>query len=181
MIGLVTGTTDRKSAVPVRLARPDDLDGIGDLERAAGEAFRTIGMDLVADDTPPPVEHLAGYQSSGRMWVATDRADRPIAYCLVDVVDGATHLEQLTVTPDWARQRIGGQLIEVVAGWAREVGRPVLTLLTFRYVPWNAPYYRRLGFTDIPEALLTPGLRALGDVEERLGLTRWPRVAMRRG
>jgi GNAT superfamily N-acetyltransferase len=67
-----------------------------------------------------------------------------------------------------SRRGIGEQLIEVVAGWAREAGRPVLTLRTFRDGPWNAPYYRRPGFSDIPDALLTPRLRALGDVQERL-------------
>ena len=37
-------------------------------------------------------------------------------------------------------------LIEHVAGWARAHGSPALTLTTFTEVPWNAPYYERLGF-----------------------------------
>ncbi len=168
-------------AVALRPARPEDLDSIRDLERAAGRIFRELGMDLVADDEPPSVERLAAYQDAGRMWIAADGDDRPVAYCLVDLVDGATHIEQVSVSPAYARHGLGRRLIELVAEWARESDRPVLTLRTFRDVPWNAPYYARLGFTVVPDDHLTAGLRALGAVEERLGLTRWPRVAMRRG
>jgi GNAT superfamily N-acetyltransferase len=165
----------------IRPAAPRDLVGLRALEVRAGQRFRAVGMDLVAADVPPPVEHLAAYQRDGRMWVATDAADRPVAYCLVDVLDGAAHLEQLSVDPGHARQGIGRRLIDVAAEWARDAGSPELTLRTFRDVPWNAPYYRRLGFVVIPEDELSPALRALAATEARLGLTQWPRVAMRRG
>jgi hypothetical protein len=45
-------------------------------------------------------------------------------------------------------------------------------------VPWNAPYYERLGFRRVDD--LTPGLRAIRAAEAARGLDRWPRVAMRR-
>ena len=53
-------------------------------------------------------------------------------------------------------------------------------MCTFRDVPWNAPYYERLGFERIDEADWGCGLRALRRREAELGLDRWPRVAMRR-
>jgi hypothetical protein len=59
-------------------------------------------------------------------------------------------------------------------------GVPALTLTTFRDVPWNAPYYARIGFRVLVEAELTQGLRGIRDAEAAHGLDRWPRVCMRR-
>ena len=36
---------------------------------------------------------------------------------------------------------------------------PGLTLLTFRDVPWNGPWYLRHGFAELPEAAWGPQLR----------------------
>jgi hypothetical protein len=47
-------------------------------------------MAAVADDEPPTIPMLAAYQQDGRAWVITDHADRPVAYLLVDVVDGTS-------------------------------------------------------------------------------------------
>jgi hypothetical protein len=55
-----------------------------------------------------------------------------------------------------------------------------VTLTTFADVPWNAPYYRRLGFADVPPGAQGPGLRRLRAHEAEVGLDRWPRVAMAR-
>lgn len=50
----------------------------------------------------------------------------------------------------------------------------------FRDVPWNAPYYGRLGFSVVPDPELGQGLRRIRDAEALEGLDAWPRVAMRR-
>jgi hypothetical protein len=44
--------------------------------------------------------------------------------------------------------------------------------------PWNAPYYRRLGFREMPDAAIGPGLHAIVRREAAQGVGRWPRVAM---
>lgn len=60
-----------------------------------------------------------------------------------------------------------------IARWARRRGLPAVTLITFRDVPWNCPYYERLGFRVVEQKRLTPGLRALVAREAKLGLDRW--------
>ncbi|HMT34071.1 MAG TPA: hypothetical protein PKA99_15695, partial [Dermatophilaceae bacterium] len=52
------------------------------------------------------------------------------------------------------------------------------TLRTFTHVPWNGPYYERLGWRVLPEAECGPQMRALAEHERAIGLTRWPRQAM---
>jgi GNAT superfamily N-acetyltransferase len=164
----------------IRRTRVDDIGGLPDIERAAGAAFRDIGMDAIADDAPLPEERLLGYQEAGRAWVASDELDRPVAYLLLDTVDGSAHIEQVSVHPQYARQGLGRALIDTAEAWARHNELPTLTLTTFVDVPWNAPYYARLGFNVIPDIELSAGLRRLREHEASIGLDAWPRVAMRR-
>ncbi|GHJ15638.1 GNAT family N-acetyltransferase [Micromonospora sp. AKA38] len=163
-----------------RSARADELTGIQRIEVASGAPFREIGMHLVADMPPLPLDALAAGQRAGRLRVAVDAADRPIAFALVDLVDGAAHVQQLSVDPAYARRGIGRGLLDEVAGWAAAEGWPALTLTTFRSVPWNAPYYARCGFRELAEAELSPGLAGFLAAEAALGFDATDRVAMRR-
>ncbi|WFE39548.1 GNAT family N-acetyltransferase [Micromonospora sp. WMMD998] len=163
-----------------RTARADELTEVQRIEVASGAPFREIGMRLVADMPPPPLDTLAAAQRAGRLRVAVDAADRPVAFALVDLVDGAAHVRQLSVDPAYARRGIGRGLLDDVAGWAAAQGLPALTLTTFRSVPWNAPYYARCGFRELTGAELTPGLVRLLVAEAALGLDPADRVAMRR-
>ncbi|WP_030661208.1 GNAT family N-acetyltransferase [Streptomyces rimosus] len=170
----------RPAAPVVRPARPGELSVLRDIERAAGELFRGRDMARIADDEPASLAELAGYQQAGRALVACDgagRGDVPIAYLLWEPVDGCAHIEQVSVHPDGARRGLGRALIE--RAW-RDSGLPALTLTTFADVPWNAPYYARIGFRVLAESELTPGLRKIRRREGELGLDRWKRVCMRR-
>ncbi|MDO3685170.1 GNAT family N-acetyltransferase [Micromonospora sp. C28ISP2-4] len=163
-----------------RIARAGELTEVQRIEVASGAPFREIGMTLVADMPPLPLDALAAGQRAGRLWVATDPADRPIAFVLADLVDGAAHVQQISVDPAYARRGIGRRLLDGVAGWAATEGLPALTLTTFRSVPWNGPYYVRCGFRELAGAELTPGLVELLAAEAALGLDPAERIAMRR-
>lgn len=164
----------------IRPATPADFATLQDIERSAGQAFRAIGMPEIADDAPFTVEELTRYQQAARAWVAADADNDPIAYLAADPVDGNLHIEQVSVHASWAHHGLGRALIEHAAGVAVAAGQPALTLTTFTHVPWNAPYYQRLGFRPLPEAELTPGLVAIRQNEAAHGLDRWPRLSMRR-
>ncbi|MCT4352165.1 GNAT family N-acetyltransferase [Streptomyces sp. Je 1-79] len=166
----------------IRAAAPAELPLLQDIERAAGEPFRSLGMAVIADDEPLPLDVLDSYRRAGRAWVAADEADRPVAYLLMDAVDGAAHIEQVSVHPAAGRRGVGRALIEHLAAEAAERGLTALTLTTFTEVPWNAPYYARLGFRPLAESdpALTTGLRAIQRAEAAHGLATWPRVCMRR-
>jgi N-acetylglutamate synthase-like GNAT family acetyltransferase len=112
--------------------------------------------------------------------VACDADDRPVGYLIWEPVDGALHIEQVSVHPDAARRGLGRALLAYAADRAHEEDLAALTLTTFTEVPWNAPYYARLGFRTLAETELTAGLRRIRAHEAELGLNRWPRVCMRR-
>lgn len=48
--------------------------------------------------------------------------------------------------PEHGRRGIGGALVGSVCDWARASGIASVTLTTYREIPWNEPFYRRLGF-----------------------------------
>lgn len=164
----------------IRPCRSEDLPTLQDIERAAGQGFRDVGMPEIADDEPPTLWQLERFVRAGRAWTAVDPADRPVAYLLAYLVDGNIHVEQVSVHPGSARLGIGRALIDHVADLARADGIPAMTLTTFADVPWNAPYYSRCGFRPIDDGELTPGLREIRRREAVHGLDRWPRVCMRR-
>ncbi|WP_067574649.1 GNAT family N-acetyltransferase [Nocardia acidivorans] len=164
----------------IRAATTDDLPTLQDIEDAAGAPFRTVGMNEIAEDEPPSLELLEEHRRAGRAWVAVDDSDTPIAYLISEEVDGTEHIGQVSVHPDAGRQGIGRLLIERAAEHARGQGLSALTLTTFVEVPWNAPYYMRLGFHMVDDEELTPGLRKIRAREAEYGLDRWPRTVMRR-
>jgi GNAT superfamily N-acetyltransferase len=168
--------TARYDLRPARTAEIETLRGI---EKAA--ATRLLGTDLawVAGDEPTEAAALAERIADGRCLIAA-RDDRPVGFVIFEIVDDTAHVEELDVLPDHAGHRLGARLIDAVAAWAAQRGLPALTLSTFRDVPWNAPYYRRLGFTDIPMGELTPGLAEIRAHHREKGLVDDLRVFMRR-
>ena len=161
----------------VRPATAADSRRLIEIESTAGQAFRALAMDAIADDDPGSVPELDAYAAAGRSWVATED-DRPIAYLIADLVDGNLHIEQVTVDPAYARRGVGAALIAHADAYAARTGRPALTLTTFTDVPWNAPYYERLGFRRMAPSEITPELQAVCAAEAQHGLDRWPRVCM---
>ncbi|MFI1730061.1 GNAT family N-acetyltransferase [Streptomyces acidicola] len=164
----------------IRAVRLDELPVLQDIERAAGQCFRDIGMPEIAEDEPLPLAELARYHHAGLAWVVADDADVPVAYLIADRVDGNLHVEQVSVHPDSARRGVGRSLLDHLAAHARSEGAPALTLTTFTQVPWNAPYYARCGFQLMDDSELTSGLREIREREAAHGLDRWPRACMRR-
>ncbi|NDJ76454.1 MAG: GNAT family N-acetyltransferase [Chloroflexi bacterium] len=170
--------------ITIRPAHDEDLPHLPDIERAAATLFASIErfQDLLADAIP--VEEHRAYLAAGRLWVAADAdpsaGGRPVGFAAASVVDGGAHLDEVDVHPEYGRRGIGRALIEQVCDWAREAGYPAVTLTTERDIPWNAPYYARLGFEIVPEGEWSPGQRVIIAEEIAGGLDATTRVVMRR-
>jgi ribosomal protein S18 acetylase RimI-like enzyme len=164
----------------IRRARRYELETLRDLERDAGRAFASIGMPEIAADEQLSVGSLESFVTAGHAWVAVDASDHPVGYLLSDVVDGCAHIEQVSVAPAYARRGVGAALIDHLDAHAAAENRPALTLTTFRDVPWNAPYYTRLGFFVLGPDEQGPELRALVQRETISLPSDAARVAMRR-
>ncbi|MGH3864007.1 GNAT family N-acetyltransferase [Actinokineospora sp.] len=160
----------------IREAAAGDFERLREIEVLAGEVFRTVGMDFIADMPPPPVEVLAEFTDAGRCWVAV--GDGVVGgYLLAEVVDGCAHIAQVSVDPRFRGRRLGARLIDHLDGWTREHGLAALTLATYRDLAWNGVYYAKIGFGVVEP---TPGLAELVAREAKLGLDPALRVCMRR-
>lgn len=85
--------------------------------------------------------------------------------------EGCSHLDQLAVRPEWQRQGIGTALLQAAARETASHGFHEMTMMTYLDVPWNAPYYTRLGFRSIePRSALE---EAAVKLEYGLGLHRY--------
>jgi len=89
------------------------------------------------------------------------------------------HLEEIDVHPDHGRRGIGTALMRAVCAWTLRSGYPEITLTTFRAVPWNMPFYSRLGFEEVSDAELRPELATVVARETARGLDPRRRVVMR--
>lgn len=166
------------AAPTIRTSRLHELPLLSALEKAGDVHFRAVGMDRVADSPAPEPSVYEAAHHAGRLLVAVDHRDRPIGFVRVELVDTVPHVEQVSVHPDRAGWGIGAALLAAAEDWARARAHDRITLTTFRDVAWDGPYYTRLGWRLLPEALWGPELTDVRLHERALGLDEWPRQAM---
>lgn len=167
--------------IVIRPATVDDVPEIQAVELAAGERFRDFEDPRIARCADDPPYWTAGLEKASveqRAWVAVDDVGSIIGFAVAWVVDGEGHLDELAVAPAHGRRGVGRALVDQVVMWAGAQGFASITLTTFRDVPWNCPYYEKLGFRIV--STLTPALQALVDEQATWGLDPSLRVVMRR-
>lgn len=163
--------------ITVRPARPGDVTALPAIERAAGERFRDYPeLAWLAEGDVISAEQHLDYAERGLSWLALAN-DQPVGFILAETHVSSLFIVELSVHLDWQGKGIGRRLIACVADQARKRGLASLTLTTFRDVPWNAPFYARLGFEMI--TTLTPELREKREEETAHGLAYDARCAMR--
>ncbi|HAS1042269.1 TPA: GNAT family N-acetyltransferase [Enterobacter cloacae] len=163
--------------ITVRPTRPGDVTALPAIEHAAGERFRDYPeLAWLAEGDIISAEQHLGYAERGLSWLALAN-ELPVGFILAETHVSSLFIVELSVHLDWQGKGIGRRLIACVADQARKRGLASLTLTTFRDVPWNAPFYARLGFEMI--TTLTPELREKREEETAHGLAYDARCAMR--
>ena len=162
---------------PCRLARPDEIEIVRDIQRKTGRMFLDTPYPEVATHEPDSAEDLADAQDKWRLWVSVTGEDRPAGAMWVLPRDGDLHIRQLDVHPDFSGERRTVGLVRAVKRFFGGRGLSRLTLTTFSDVPWNAPYYERIGFSRLaPDNLSAALAEALTEEATRYPVER--RVAM---
>lgn len=149
------------------------------LEQAAAALFPSEDLPEKLRYLVTAAEALHEAQQDGRLWVAEHVSGRAVGFALSEIVDGEAYLTEIDVHPEHARRGIGTRLVETVADWAFEEGFAHLVLVTFRHLPWNAPFYRKLGFVAMAEDELGAELREIFTEEAAAGIDVRKRIAMR--
>ncbi|MDE0753081.1 MAG: GNAT family N-acetyltransferase [Woeseiaceae bacterium] len=167
------------NAVSVILASREHLKSIPGIELASAALFseRDLPANIRFRVTEP--DDLLSAQQDERLWIAVNEKKRVVGFVAADLVDGEAYLQDLGVLPEFGKKGIGTRLVAVVVGWARDSGFSSLGLVTFKHLPWNAPFYAKLGFIVMDAPEYGPGFSKLFDDEKRLGINIENRVAMR--
>jgi GNAT superfamily N-acetyltransferase len=163
----------------IRPAVAADLPLLGPLEDRAGLRFRESVHPYCADFSSFDAGHLAELVGAGTVWVAVGADDTPIGFAIAEARGGEGYLHELDVDVAHGRRGVGRALVRRVAEWARSTGFETLLLSTFRDVPWNAPYYERLGFQIVPLDVYDDAMRAQRQSDAAAGMRLESRVMMR--
>lgn len=166
--------------VAIVRAAPEHVRLLPAIEVAASSLFSPEDVPPEMAATPTAIEDFAAGQASARLLVALDAGGAPIGFALWGLKDGIAHVLELDVHPDHGGRGVGRALLGALFADAAAAGDRAVTLTTFAHVPWNAPFYQRMGFRVLAAAELTPELRATLADEAARGLDPAKRVAMRR-
>ena len=166
-------------SVLIRLAKPEDAPLLPDIERSAGHLFRQIpGLEWIAEDHVMTVDqHLTAIVARSA-WVACE-GEAPVGFLSAERTVNILHICEVSVLTSVMGRGIGRLLIEAAIAAARASGLSTLTLTTFRDVPWNEPYYQRLGFETVAADDLDQRLISILTDEISAGLPGDRRCAMR--
>ena len=142
----------------VRPAEPGDLPMLARVEAAADRlVIASLGCDAGLFADVQPGERRAA--QPGFLLVV----GRPVVgFAHVLEEDEMAHLQQLCVDPAQGRGGRGTALVEACCTEVARRGHAELTLTTFADLPYNRPFYERLGFAVVPEpaGVLARHLRA---------------------
>jgi GNAT superfamily N-acetyltransferase len=152
---------------------PGEEDLVVAVEAASDRLLEPLGIWPLPPSTPE-----AKSAEEARTLITLVAGRPPVGFARLELVDGHTHVGQLSVLPEYGRLGIGASLMEASCRWAAERGDCIITLTTFVDVPFNAPWYRRLGFEELPEPHEAELSRAVADERELAELS--PRVVMGR-
>ena len=165
----------------IRSASPDDLEEIVAVDDDASALFERAGLHVDFGPEHPFVRAeracWAAAARAGTAFLVGPSGARSPGVLVMTRVDGAPHLEQLSVRVDAQRRGLGRRLLMHAIEWA---GGEPLWLTTYAHLPWNRPFYERYGFAVVHERDCPPGIAAILEDQRRWLPAPDQRVAMRR-
>ena len=179
----------------LRLARPDELALLVEIDDDAGQLYAEAGLPIELEPEHP---FLAAEQArwrsalaQGRVFLAVDDRDRGLGFAALGALGGdeaAPYLEQLSVRRAAMGRGIGRRLLRraIARAEGHDASAPGgwLWLTTYGHLRWNRPFYESEGFAAVAEAEWPPAIAhhveeqraCLPDPEQRIAMRRPLRV-----
>jgi GNAT superfamily N-acetyltransferase len=147
----------------IRLATSEDFEGITKAELSAGELFRGTHMEWAVGETTDR-ERLCEALGTDFLWVAAVNG-AVAGFLMGGTCDENFHIYEAATHQRYRGQKIGAKLIETALANAASKNIKAATLTTDRTLPWNAPYYYKLGFQLMNHDKLTKQLALILSAE----------------
>jgi GNAT superfamily N-acetyltransferase len=167
-----------ESGYKIRSARVEELPLLARIERSAAALFLDTPYAFLANDEPLSLDFVQQRFQAGQVWVAVDKQDVVVGFAITREVDDTIYLQEMDVDPAHGRRGLGAALVETVCTWAKLHGYKAISLSTFRDLPWNAPFYAKLGFRILDESELSISFQQIRQQEQDVGLPISARVMM---
>lgn len=165
----------------IRPAQANDTPALQAIERDGARAFLALpGFAFCAALPARTHSEHERVRQTGHSFVL-EHQGQPIGFALILPVDGHAHILETAVAFAHQGRGLGRQMIGMAQAWAIGAGYREMTLTTYRDVPWNAPFYTKLGFVTFHPDPTRMGLNAIVQEEIDAGFARQARVAMRIG
>lgn len=164
----------------IRRPHPHEIKLLPQVENAADLRYRRAGLGQILDMPPASIRSLEYGRRKGWLWVAASPLGRIVGFAQMKCPDNRAWLDQLSVLDAWQGHGFGTALIDRTADTARKLGLGVLYLSTYRDVPWNAPFYARRGFQEVPRGVWPRAFRMQFLAENSHGHPPWRRTIMQR-
>lgn len=167
--------------VLIRAPRLDEIGKLALIEEEADRRYLDTRFHEFATTSGIPHDVAQRYLAEDRLLVAVIEGE-PVAFIGWHTEADATVLgiSQVSVLTEFGRQGIGTQLVELVVLRARAEGYRSVVLATQIDVPWNEPWYRRLGFESVEPDDWTDWMRAAAADQQHNGIDWTERVWMTR-
>jgi len=164
----------------IRKTQLSDLEYLQSIEHSASNAFKILpDLAWLSDGGVMSLDEHKRLLVQGFSWVAFNTISQDIAgFITAEIIDGDFYIGEISVSEAEQKKGIGSKLFAVALEEAKSIGVPTATLTTFIDVPWNAPYYERLGFVIL--TVLPSYLERLLQEEKKAGLPLERRCAMRK-
>ena len=146
--------------VTLRATHVADIFRLQEIERAAAELFRD--SELIDIDTMaviPMADHITSIETG--ISISAEIDGRIAGFVMGEMQGDVAYLRELDVDPAFQRRGIGTLLVNAYIKAAKGKGDLAVYLSTFRDPPWNAPFYRRMGFTDVDRTDYLPWMTAM--------------------
>ncbi|MEQ8859490.1 MAG: GNAT family N-acetyltransferase [Pseudomonadales bacterium] len=165
------------ASIRIRATTLQDIARLPAVERWSGQLFRSMApLAWLADEPATSAADHAEMVAAGTSWVAVSD-EVPVGFVIAEIVDRELHVWELAVDLEHQRRGLGRRLMQTAIDSARGRRLAAVTLTTFRDVPWNAPFYRHLGFRPLTAGDAGPRLAGVLAGEAARGLD--GRCAMR--
>ncbi len=167
-----------ESGYTIRSARIEELTMLAQVERSAAVLFLDTPYAFLANNDPLSLDFVQQRFQAGQVWVAVNKQDVVVGFAITREVDDTIYLQEMDVDPEHGRRGLGSALVETVCTWAELQSYKAISLSTFRDLPWNAPFYAKLGFRILYESELSISFQQIRQQEMEAGLPISDRVIM---
>jgi len=149
--------------VKLRPAAIADIPRLQQIEQDAATLF--VGLDLidVSEMATASIGDHCHAIDEGLSLVA-ELDGRVAGFAIGNRYGADVYLHELDVGRDYQRKGVGAALLRGFIDLSRAHGAPCIYLSTFRDPPWNAPFYRKIGFADVPRTKYLPWM---AEIEQR--------------